>query len=293
MSRAGGLGRGLASLIPDSALTGVVLDQEPPAFRVVPIDEIRANPEQPRTNFAREALEGLAESLRNHGMLSPLIVRRQEGQYVLIAGERRLRAAGLAGLNEVPVILRESHEGSEQLELALVENLQREDLDPIESALGFQRLIEEYGYTQEQVAVRVGKKRATVANAIRLLRLPENILLAVRQGRISAGHARAMLPIGDERKLERLLLRIIAQQLSVRATEALVARLIHETASRSGRRQQNDGRMDYANQLLSEVLHTSVSIRPRQRGGGRIVIEYADSEDLERLIHFIRSKDSI
>jgi ParB family transcriptional regulator, chromosome partitioning protein len=290
MSRAGGLGRGLASLIPDSALDGGVLEEEPPSFRLVPIDEIRANPEQPRTSFNREALEALAESLRNHGVLSPLVVRRYEGQYVLIAGERRLRAAGLAGLTEVPVLVRESHDGSEQLELALVENLQREDLDPIESALGFQRLMEEYGYTQEQVAVRVGKKRATVANAIRLLRLPMNIQLAIRQGRISAGHGRAMLPISEERKLERLLVRIIAQQLSVRATEAFVARMVHEKSARSSKGRKNEGQMDYANELLSEVLHTSVSIRPRQKGGGRIVIEYADTEDLERLIHFVRSK---
>jgi len=290
MRRAGGLGRGLASLIPDSALDGGVLDQAPPAFRLVPIDEIRVNPEQPRTNFEREALEALAESIRNHGVLSPLVVRRHEGQYVLIAGERRLRAAGLAGLTEVPVIVRDADDGCEQLELALVENLQREDLDPIESALGFQRLMEEYGYTQEQVAVRVGKKRATIANAIRLLRLPENILLSIRQGRISAGHARAMLPISDERKLERLLVRIIAQQLSVRGTKALVARMVHEASSPKGSPKKDDGRMDYANQLLSEVLHTSVSIRPRQKGGGRIVIEYADAEDLERLIHFVRTK---
>ncbi len=127
-------------------------------------------------------------------------------------------------------------------------------------------------------------------NAIRLLRLPENILTAVRQGRISAGHARAMLPITDELKLERLMVRIIAQQLSVRATEALVARQVHESNSPSGSRKKTDNRMDYANKLLSEVLHTSVSIRPRQKGGGRIVIEYADSEDLERLIHYVRSK---
>ena len=289
MSRAG-LGRGLASLIPDSALDGGVLDQTPPAYRTVPIDEIRTNPEQPRTHFDREALETLAESIRNYGVLNPLVVRRHEGQYCLIAGERRLRAAGLAGLTEVPVIVRDSPEASEQLELALVENLQREDLDPVESALGFQRLVEEYGYTQEQVAVRVGRKRATVANAIRLLRLPANVLNAVRQGRISAGHARAMLPITNERKLERLLVRIIAQQLSVRATETLVARMVSEkTASSSSRRNGTD-EMDYANQLLSEVLHTSVSIKPRQKGGGRIVIDYANPEDLERLIDYIRSK---
>jgi ParB family chromosome partitioning protein len=208
----------------------------------------------------------------------------------LIAGERRLRAAGLAGLTEVPVVVRDGYERSEQLEVALVENLQREDLDAIESALGFQRLMEQYGYTQEQVAVRVGKKRATIANAIRLLRLPENILNAVRQDRISAGHARAMIPITDSRKLERLLVRVIAQQLSVRATESLVAAMLQEKSSPKTPRRKSSDEMDYANQLLSEVLHTGVAIRPRQKGGGKIVIEYADPEDLERLIDYIRTK---
>jgi ParB family chromosome partitioning protein len=160
----------------------------------------------------------------------------------------------------------------------------------VESALGFQRLVEEYGYTQEQVAVRVGRKRATVANAIRLLRLPNNVLNAVRQGRISAGHARAMLPITNERKLERLLVRIISQQLSVRATETLVARMVNEKSNTGSSRRKSNDEMDYANQLLSETLHTSVSIKPRQKGGGRIVIDYANPEDLERLIDYIRTK---
>ncbi len=141
------------------------------------------------------------------------------------------------------------------------------------------------------MAVRVGKNRATVANAIRLLRLPDNILNAVRQRRISAGHARAMIPVTDTVKLERLLVRIIAQQLSVRATEGMVARMVSESTQQKPSRRNTSNSMEYANQLLSEVLHTSVDIRPRQKGGGRILIEYSDSEDLERIIHFMRSKE--
>src|SRR5690606_4277824 len=154
------LGRGLASLIPDSAFGDEEELVERPRLRIVPLDEIRPNPEQPREVFDAEDLAGLADSVRRHGILTPLVVRRHEGQYVLIAGERRLRAAGLAGLTDVPVIVREADAPSEQLELALVENLQRTDLDPIEAARGYHRLSDEYGYTQDEVARKVGKDRS-------------------------------------------------------------------------------------------------------------------------------------
>ena len=190
-----GLGRGLAALIPDSALDGDALQSSGSQHRIVPLDEIKPNPEQPRTVFATEALGSLASSIKIHGVLQPLVVRRVDGRYVLIAGERRLRAAALAGLSEVPVLVREANDGSEQLELALVENLQRTDLDPVESALGFQRLMRDYAYTQEDVARKVGKDRSTVANGIRLLKLPDFALAALREGKISAGHARALLPV--------------------------------------------------------------------------------------------------
>jgi len=283
------LGRGLASLIPDSALGGRAHGGDRARVRLVPLDEIQPNPEQPREVFHPDELESLADSIRHHGVLSPLVVRKRGGVYVLIAGERRLRASGLAGLTEVPVLVREADSGREQLELALVENLQRADLDPIEAARGFERLIREFGLTQAEVAGRVGKNRATVANALRLLKLPQFVLTAIRNGQISAGHARALIPITPVDELRALLAKVIAQRLSVRATEQIVAR-ITKTPSvvRATERQRRDQAFEYATQLLTEALHTSVAIRPLKNGGGRIVIDYADAEDLERLIGQLR-----
>lgn len=285
-----GLGRGLASLIPDSALdlSDAPVDRE--SLRVVPLDEVRPNPEQPREVFDKEALSDLAASIRVHGILSPIVVRKEEGQYVVIAGERRLRAAALAGLTEVPVVVRAAETRQTQLELALVENLQRADLDAIEAARGFQRLIDEYGYTQDQVATAVGKDRSTVANAVRLLRLPEFVLAALRDGRISSGHARAMLALTSDEDHRRVLARIVAQNLNVRQTERLVNTLVRTpvTATPTGRPDARERTLGYAVKLLEEALHTSVDIRPRAKGGGTIVVDYADTEDLERLIGVLR-----
>ncbi len=284
-----GLGRGFASLIPDSALD---VDGEASAspVRTVPLDEIQPNPEQPREVFDADALASLADSIRRHGLLTPLVVRRHEGHYVLIAGERRFRAAGLAGLTEVPVMVREAVDPSQQLELALVENLQRTDLDPVEEARGYERLIQEYGYTQEQVAARVGRRRPTVANALRLLKLPAFALQALREGRISAGHARALLPLHDESEVQSVLAKVIAQGLSVRATERLVRDRTRSDIPITREDGAQKRTLDYATRLLREALRTSVSIVPRKTGGGRIVIDYADAEDLERLIHRLREE---
>jgi ParB family chromosome partitioning protein len=285
-----GLGRGLSSLIPDSALDLGVVPPDRGAPRTVPIDEVRPNPEQPRESFDEQRMAELAASIRRHGMLAPLVTRRHEGRYVLLAGERRLRAAALAGLTEVPVVVRDAEDPGLQLELALVENLQRADLDPIETAKGFQRLVDLYGYSQEQVAEAVGKDRVTVANAIRLLKLPEAALAALRQGRISAGHARALLPLVDDTaELGRVMMLIIARGWSVRLTERAVAARLRSPPSRKNRDRQRAQTLDYAVRLLESSLHTSVAIRPRARGGGRIVIDYADGEDLERLITSLRA----
>lgn len=283
-----GLGRGLASLIPDSALDLEQFPDTRPALRMVPIDEVKANPHQPREHFEPEELASLADSIGKHGVLTPLVVRRHEGRYVLIAGERRLRASAMAGLTEVPVVVREASDPSLQLELALVENLQRVDLDPIEAARGFQRLIEEFGHTQEAVAQQIGKDRSTIANAIRLLKLPEFVLDSLRDGRISQGHARALLPLGDEEELRRTLAKVIAQGLSVRATERLVSSQIKVRTVRGRAERSRQRTLDYATKLLEDALRTSVAIKPRRKGGGRIVIDYADGEELERLITALR-----
>jgi len=284
-----GLGRGLASLIPDSAFEAEEQVTRRHELRRIPLEQIRPNPEQPRTAFEPEALQSLADSLATHGVLTPLVVRKEDGRYVLIAGERRLRAAGMAGLHEVPCVVRDVKGEQEQLELALVENLQRDDLDPIEAAQGYQRLVDSFGLTQAQVAKRVGKGRPTIANAMRLLALPDYALDAIRSGRLSAGHGRAVLPLLDEPdSLRDLLARTLDKGLSVREVEREVARRVKGGASKRHADTRRDRTLDYATDLLQKALHTSVAIKPRKKGGGRIVLDYADAEDLERLIQKLR-----
>jgi ParB family chromosome partitioning protein len=292
-TRRNGLGRGLASLIPDSALEVDVLGNGSRGLRTVPLDEIDANPDQPREVFDPTELDGLAASIKVHGIMSPLIVRREEGRYILIAGERRLRASALAGLTEVPVLVREMTSESDSLELALVENLQRSDLDPIESAKGYQRLQQNYGYTQDEVAKKVGKERSTIANALRLLKLPELVLQALREGQISAGHARALLPLaGDEAELRRVLSQVIVRDLNVRRVEQMVAELTRfDPISTKRSRGQTEKALKFATKLLTKALKTGVEIRPRKRGGGKIVIQYSDAEELERLISDLRGQN--
>lgn len=284
-----GLGRGLASLIPDSALDAPN-EANRSQLRMVPLDEVRPNPMQPREVFDSAALNELADSIRRHGILMPLVVRREEGHYILVAGERRLRAAALAGLTEVPVVIRTVTERSQELELALVENLQRMDLDPLEAAKGYQRLIMEFGYTQDEVATRVGKERPTVANALRLLKLPEFVLDALRHNRISAGHARALLPLVSAEDSRRVLARIVGQELSVRATEQVVGKIVREDDSEDDAKPAPRGTHEYATKLLSDALHTSVQIRTKRDGSGAILIDFADAEDLDRLIRSLRNE---
>jgi len=286
------LGRGLSALIPDQilddaghAVSGVL--------RTVGLDTIQPNPEQPRRHFDKSALEELAASLREHGLLTPLVVRPAgPGRYVLIAGERRWRAAGLAGLHELPVVVRhDADDEAVQLALALVENLQREDLDPIECAWGYRRLVDDHGYTQEQVARKVGKTRTTIANALRLLRLPEGVQNLLREGRISTGHAKALLAVDAPETLREILSQVLAKDLSVRATERLVRAQagVKRSVVVKERRERV---LDYASQLLTRALNTAVAIHPRKRGGGgRITIDYYSNEDLERLIGALRGNE--
>jgi len=282
------LGRGLAAIIPDHLLQeeefGSTADGSASALRLVEVDRIRPNPEQPRMTFSGQALEQLAESVRMHGVLTPILVRRDDrGQgFVLIAGERRLRAAGLAGLERVPCWIREHLSSREQLELALVENIQREDLDPIETAESYYRLVHEFGLTQAEVARRVGKDRATVANAIRLLRLPQRALAEVRQGRISAGHGKALLGLADDQQLLRILSEVVAKDLSVRATERLVASLVRPSGQRTRR---PSPAMVKLSSRLSRSLESKVKVEPRARGEkGRIVIDYTSKAELDNLV---------
>lgn len=279
-----GLGRGLAALLGDESVGATFDAPSQDQLLRVPVGLIAPNPRQPRSVFATGALEELSESIRAHGILAPLLVRREGAGFVLLAGERRLRAAKLAGLAEVPVFVRaESATPLTQLELALIENLQREDLDPVEAAQGYQRLVQEHGYSQEQVAQRIGKDRATIANALRLLKLPDEGLRALRAGRISAGHARALLPLEDPGQFAVALATVVAKELSVRATEELV-RVLRRPPIKPGPASPETRTLERLGDSLTRSLGTRVALAPRKNGSGRIVIDYHDASELDRLV---------
>jgi ParB family transcriptional regulator, chromosome partitioning protein len=270
------LGRGLGALIPGGS------PSERKGVMTLGIEEIRPDRSQPRRHFDEAHIQELAESIRSKGVLLPLIVRRDSEGYVLVAGERRWRAAQKAGLRELPVMVREVT-GKEAFEIALIENIQREDLNPIEEAEAFKRLIEEHGLTQEELATRVGKERSTVANALRLLRLPDAIKQAIVAGQLSMGHARALLAIADEGDLRKAAEKVIAEDLSVRAVEALVQRL----KSKRLPKQKRDARSGVQVRHLVEKLQRrlSVKVELKDKGGsGTLEIRYASLQELDRVL---------
>ena len=272
--RTQGLGRGLASLIPQRTV-----DQ--PTTLEIPITRIRPNPHQPRKRFGVEELASLTESIREHGVLQPILVSETVDGYQLVAGERRLRAAQAAGLERVPAVIRQLAD-REQIELALVENLQREDLDPLETAEAYRQLIEEFGFTQDDVAQRVGKARSTVANTLRLLDLAPGVQAAVADGRLTEGHGRALGGLAVELQ-DRVLDSVTGQELSVRQTEELVRRLREPKPEPTGPlTRRTDPELERVEEDLRRSLGTKVSLA-RSRRGGRIVIEYYSDEELGRL----------
>ena len=289
------LGRGLAALIPQDILETpgrpekISVSTNRGALRMVPLDQIRPNPEQPRLRFNAAELENLASSIAEHGVITPLLVRTAEnGGYILIAGERRLRASGLAGLDEVPVWVHDQVTSRQQLLLALVENIQREDLDPLETAVAYQRLIEEFSLTQAQVAKRVGKDRTTVANALRLLKLPDYVVEELRAGVISAGHAKALLSLTDDSRMRKALSEVVKKELSVRATERLVQKMLQNRRAKSPK----PAAYRHAAALLTSTLATKVRIEPKARGDkGQIVIDYYSKDDLTRLVDWLARTD--
>lgn len=239
--------------------------------------KIQPNPENPRVHFDDTRLEQLASSLKKHGMLAPLVAyENPAGTYILVAGERRLRAAAMAGLETVPVLVRAPPTASERLQLALVENLQRAELSPLETARGYQALVQVYGLTQEQVAMLMGMDRATIANTLRLLKLPKAGQDALEAGKITPGHARALLMIEDGRRFGEVLEAVVEKELSVRATEAMARRnpKEEETMDRSVQRLEEE---------LSRSLGSRVEIQKKKDGGGRMVIHFSSEEDLGRL----------
>ena len=280
--RESGLGRGLEALMGDLPS----LDTAQEGVTLLPIAKVEANRQQPRKYFDPEALSDLAESIATHGILQPITVRRlQSGYYQIISGERRWRAAREAGLSEVPVLIIEADD-KKVMELALIENLQREDLNPLEEAQGYQKLIDTFGLTQEEVAQRVGKSRPAVANALRLLALPEPILAMVEDGRLSAGHARALLSIPDEAAQQALAEKIVSQGLSVRQTEQLAKKLARPAAEPAAPAAKDPLAVDYAAVAASELeskLGRRVNIVTGKRKG-RLELEYYGVDDLNDLL---------
>jgi ParB family chromosome partitioning protein len=267
-----GLGRGLDSLIPigDEEMKPVASDSE------IDINIVDPNPMQPRTSFDEAPLAELAASIREYGILQPLLVSTAEkGRFQLIAGERRLRAAKLAGLARVPVIIRTLDE-QKKLELAIIENVQRENLSPIEAALSYRRLMDEFGLTQEDVAAKVGKARSTIANSLRLLSLPAEIKQGLMEGKITEGHARSIVAIEDREAQIAFYHRIISEGLNVRQAEK------HAKTPNSRVVTQKDPNVKAAEKKLSQAVGTKVKIVTKGTGG-KVVIEFYDAEDLDRI----------
>ena len=273
-----GLGKGLGALLGDFAEE----PQEKSAYQSLPIYKVEPNPDQPRKDFDPEELENLAESIRVHGLIQPLTVREMPtGYYQIIAGERRWRAARLARLSEVPVVIIEADD-RKAMELALIENLQRQDLNPVEEALGYKSLMEDYGLTQEEAAARVGKSRPAVANALRLLGLNPEVLELVRSGSLTAVHARAIASLKSEKKQQEAAKKVIALSLSVRQTETLCKNMEKEPAPKK----EEVFAVDYVAECeksLSKRLGRGVKIVNGKRKG-RFELEFYGQEDLQKLL---------
>jgi ParB family transcriptional regulator, chromosome partitioning protein len=285
VARPGGLGRGLGALIP----TGTVAEQAG-GLADIPTAEIRANPHQPREHFDEEALGALADSIREVGLLQPVLVRAAEGGgYELIAGERRWRAARRVGLQTIPAMIRVADDAA-MLQHAIVENIQREELNPLEEAGAYQQLIEDFSLTHDEVASRVGKSRATITNTLRLLQLPPSIQRCLKDGSIRMGHARALLSTPDRALQELLAKRVVAEDLSVRQVEEAIRSLqdappakseVAAAASDPGGRLRPPGLLELE-ELLGDYLETRVRITMGARHG-KVQIEFANLEDLERI----------
>ena len=295
-----GLGKGLDSLIPNSVLKPAtpeklaeenkvsVKTEEKAAETMVKITKIEPNREQPRKHFDEEALNELAESIKHYGLLSPILVQDKKDHYEIIAGERRWRAAKIAGLKEVPVIIREYTE-REIAEIALIENVQREDLNPIEEAMGYKRLIEEFDLKQEEVAECVSKSRSAITNSLRLLKLSEEVQKYLVDGELSMGHARALLAVEDSEKQTFLAKKIINEKLSVRDVEKLVKNLDKPVKEKPAPDTQLQAIYESYEEKIKQSLATKVKISPsvKTKGAGKFEIEFYSTEDFERILERI------
>lgn len=286
------LGRGLSALIPKSAQREVSLGEVAQdrggvgIIAGIEIDRVQPNPYQPRTDFDPQTLDELGRSIVEKGLIQPITVRRVDEQYQLVSGERRLRAAQRAGLAVIPAYIVDVRSETELLELALVENIQREELNPVEIAHAYQRLISEFNITQEDVARKVGKDRSTVANFLRLLKLPEKIKEGLRSGKLTMGHARALLGLETEKEQMQLFERIMGGGVTVRTVERAARSRKRPARSHT----HHGGGVHHAEEQLKRTLGTKVRIRGTKSGRGEIVIEYFSGDDLERILELILDK---
>ena len=293
-----GLGKGLDSLIPASAAKKQTVNHSPEKRQkeeekkegefFIKISKVEPNREQPRKDFDEDSLMELADSIKQFGILQPLIVQKKKDYYEIIAGERRWRAAKLAGIKEVPIIIKD-YSNQEIVEISLIENIQRENLNPIEEAMAYKRLLEEFNLKQDEVAERVSKSRTAVTNSMRLLKLSDRVQQMIVDDMISTGHARALLAIDDEEQQYMLANKIFDEKLSVRETEKLVKELKNPKKEVKKVKQE---RMFVYNDLadhMKNIIGTKVSVNPKANGKGKIEIEYYSEEELERIYDLIMS----
>ncbi|MFQ5434497.1 MAG: ParB/RepB/Spo0J family partition protein [Anaerolineae bacterium] len=278
MSKKRGLGRGLEALIPAAQETAVPAK----GIRTVPIKQIQPNPHQPRSQMDEEKLAELAASIKEHGLIQPLIVTESDDGYTLIAGERRWRASQLAGLADMPVIVKEATPQA-MLELAIIENIQRADLNPLEEAYAYQQLMDEFGLTQEKVAQRVGKGRSTVANLVRLTQLPPIIQQAVTDGRLSGAHARTLLPLPTPEMQIAAMNQILKLSLSVRQTEGLVKKLLAAEKPKPKPKARPSAELLALETKFEQKLGTRVNIQKQGKKGGKVVIHFYSDDDLQAI----------
>lgn len=293
-----GLGKGLGNLIPESdkeAQKTKVVEKvvekkvivKEPAETIVKINEVEPNKNQPRRTFDEDALLELAESIKQHGVIQPLIVKKRDKYYEIIAGERRWRAAKMAGLKEIPIVIKDLSD-KEIMEVALIENIQREDLNPIEEAQAYQRLIKEYNYKQDELAERVSKSRVAVTNSMRLLKLDEHVQKMIIDDMISAGHARALLAITDSEKQYTIAMKVFDEKLSVRETEKLIKNLDKQVKPKVNTTPENDFIYRDIENKLKESMGTKVIIHNKDNNKGKIEIEYYSQDDFERIVDILK-----
>ena len=284
MAKRNALGRGLGALIDDAGMEHIVTAD---AVNEIDIDRIEANPFQPRTIFNEESLEELARSIKELGIIQPITVRNlNDHKFQLISGERRLRAAQMAGLKKIPAYIRFADDQG-MLEMALVENIQREDLDAIEVAISYQRLIEECKLTQESMSERVGKKRSTISNYLRLLKLPAEIQLGIRDKQITMGHARALVNIDSENTQLKIYYKIIDEGLSVRKTEDIIRDVNTPKSNGNKEKVRLPEEYEQLKKHLADYFNAAIDFKRNNKGSGKIVIPFKSDEDLERIMGII------